>query len=154
MGFKSITTALLAGTALLTAPAVAGAAPGVPLPDARLYCGTPLTAVTSFAFGNPTADAFWVNKQKWNILYEAHYITDGLVTQGSVALRDGPVPQNDAAHTYALEPTRKPSDSPFGQKIGQTDKLTCEIVSLWPQTLTGVPDFTVVAPMILSRTAD
>lgn len=144
MRIKLISAGLLAGAAVLASPAAAAAAPsGAPLPDAHLYCGSALADVPTFAFSTPMSDAFWITSGpyagKWNITYEAHYVTPGLV--------DEPAPLADLTPSGPYEFA---GDKYFGEKTGQTDTVTCEIVSKWDL---GADSFTVFAPLSLARTS-
>jgi hypothetical protein len=144
MNLRSIGAGLLAATAVLAAPAVATAAPsGVPLPDAHAYCDTTLTSVASFAFASPLGDSFWIGSGpyagKRNIGYEARYLAPGLIEE--------PAPLAISRRTGH---TSSRGEKSFGQKTGQTDTVTCEIVSLGDL---GPDSFTVFAPVVLSRTS-
>lgn len=133
MKLTSLSAVLIVAAALLTAPGVASAAPaGSPLPDANLFCGANLAAEYSFAFGYPSADAFWITDGpyagRWNILVEAHYMEAPGLT--------APIPPEELTGQHV--------DKTFGTKAPTSTTLTCEVVSRWP-------DYTIIAPMTLGR---
>ena len=100
----------------------------------------------TFAFNVSGADPFWITSGplagKWSILSFAHYLEVG-------TLATDPVPFADLANqtgTYQFVDGKT-----FGNKTGQTETATCEIVSRWKAGTVGPTDLTIFAPLLLAR---